>query len=387
MRRLSGADCPVGRIAFTVRGMGAEKLLDRAAGAGIAFENLSCREDCIRGEVGCRDVRALSEKVQEGGWRLTLHGARGAAVWVREAFRRRFLLLMAVALLLAAVLSTRFVWQVNVLDAGVYAADARVYLEQCGVSPGTWRKSVDLSDLRSLLEWRYPDVAWIECGWRGMTLQVRFHQGTPAGEVDTTAGSGDVLAARSGIVTRVITLCGTPMVSPGDIVRQGQVLIKGEERSSAGENVPVVARGKVFARVWEQAEVMTPTTEITTIYTGQQQETYTVTTPLFDLWKTQECTFEQSDIHVTEKPLGGLFFPFTIRWETRLEADFEHRTLPRETLEAQSGLAALQKLQFKCQNGDDFLTKWVDYSMIDAEILLAVATGERIIDIAVPVQP
>ena len=48
---------------------------------------------------------------------------------------------------------------------------------------------------------------------------------------------------------------------------------------------------------------------------------------------------------------------------------------------AEAGLAALRALGQKIGRNEVFVDKWVDYCMIEGEILEAVAMGERRIDI------
>lgn len=58
-----------------------------------------------------------------------------------------------------------------------------------------------------------------------------------------------MVAARDGIVDSIRTKAGTALVQPGDVVRKGQILIRGEERTGSGVRA-VSARGVVMgARV------------------------------------------------------------------------------------------------------------------------------------------
>lgn len=132
----------------------------------------------------------------------------------------------------------QMIWAVELIDAGTYAGDVRAFLEEAGVRPFIWKSRVDTAALKEALEWRYPKVAWVEVGWRGTVLQVRLVEGTPMGETVDWHGSQDIVASRDGVVVSVVPLAGTAMCKPGDTVRQGQVLIAGEEREGTDGTRP-----------------------------------------------------------------------------------------------------------------------------------------------------
>ena len=215
------------RRRFTAEGLNLERLIRQAGEADIPLTAVRRRGRRIRGVTAEDDLPRLQQLADKGGWRLTA-GERVGAGRVMDMLRRRATL--AVMCLVAAaglVVAAQLMWRVELLDAGVYEADIRQYLDGQGIRPVCWKSAVDSSALRDALEWRYPRVAWVETGWRGTTLQIRVVAGTPAGETVRIDGSGDVVAIRDGIIDRIMTVAGTPQVKPGDLVRAGQVLIAG----------------------------------------------------------------------------------------------------------------------------------------------------------------
>ena len=374
------------RRRFAVEGLNLERLLRQAGEADIPLTAMRRRGRRICGVAAEDDLPRLQQLADKGGWRLTTGGRVGPGR-VMDMLRRR-ITLAALCLMTAAglIAAAQLMWRVELLDAGVYEADIQRYLEGQGIRPVCWKSSVDPAELRDALEWRYPQVAWVETGWRGTTLQIHVVAGTPVGETIRIDGSGDVVASRDGIIDRIMTVAGTPQVKPGELVRAGQILIAGGERTYGGETRPVAARGIVMARVWDGASVRMSAMERSTVYTGRTRQTQTVSLPWFELWACEPSGYVQEDVSVRTMPLGGLFLPFTIRWETRMEAHVSLQARNIEQLKAEAAVAALRRLRQKTGVADDFVDKWVDYSMIEGEILDAVAYGERIVDIARPLR-
>lgn len=371
------------RMEITVEGLNLSRFVRRAGEKGIALEALILHGRQLTAQVREDDVLRLKEMAENGGWRLQT-GRRLGTGRLLEKLRSRTALVAALLLgVMALVEASQVMWRVEIENAGIYAADLPEYLAALEITPPRWKKEIDPGELRDLLEWRYPETAWIECGWRGMTLTIRVVDGVASGEALSSDGAGDVVAARDGIVKSILTKAGTAVVKPGDLVKKGDVLIRGEERTGDGQTRAVSARGVVMARVWDSAAVTMDTTEQQTIYSGRVQYSLQVVTPFFALWHDEPSGFSAQDVSRRTMPLGGFFLPMTCVWETRYECKMETKERLLEEVSGQAGTAALRKLREKIGMNESLVDKWVNCSMIEDEVLLAVATGERLVDIAI----
>lgn len=273
-------------------------------------------------------------------------------------------------------------WRIEIQNAGPYEADLRNFLYERGIAPPMMKSRVDIEQLRTDLCWRYPRVAWTECGWRGMTLVIRMVEGVMPDD-NTEEEPCDVIASRDGIICSIMTYAGTPQVKAGDIVHRGQILIKGEERTFDGGIKAAEASGVVMARVWDGAAVRIPTVDVETVYTGATDSTINMKGPWFDLWMESPSPYESYDTKRTQLPVSSLFIPFTLIREERFEAEYHRSLRNMDELLSDAESAALRKLHEKTGFDESLVDKWVNCSMIDDEILQAIAIGERLIDIAV----
>ncbi len=369
---------------LTVEGLNLERFIRRAGEEGISLERLKRRGRRLRLLAKEEDMPRLLALGEQGGWACWPGRRAGLGRRLDTLLARWMLPAASLAGLAAVCLGMQVMWQVEIIGAGSYQADVEAFLSGSGIAAPMWKKQVRPAALREQLEWRYPRIAWVECGWRGGTLQVRLVEGVPAGESLSISGAGDVVAARGGIVDSVITAAGTAQVKPGEVIAPGQVLIAGQERGENGELHPVMARGRVLARVWDKASIRMLCVETDTAYTGRRQQTWAVQGPWFALARPAPSPYESQDVRRTTMALGGLFFPFTVVMEERTEVTCVPRQRDMHKLRQEAGAAALRALQKKLEFDDDLVDKWVDYCMIDGEVLEAVAYGERLMDVALP---
>ena len=367
---------------YHIQGLNLERFLRQATEQGIqlysvrrAGRQLHMAVDESREQ----DVQALAES---GGWGIQ-RGRRSQTGRILDWIcRRKYMLVAVVCFTIGLFIMTKLVLSVVVTGGGVYRPDLVQYLDELGISIPGWKSSIRLDQLKEDLEWRYPTSARIECGWRGTKLVIRFVSGNDVYESGRMASTGDVIASRDGIVDSVVVLAGTAMVSVGDIVRQGDVLIRGEERAAGETMQPVQAQGVVMARVWDEAAVQTPLAQTEYQYTGRQYEAWRIACPFFDWWSIPVNLYDHSLTSMQLQPLGGIFFPVKIYKLTVYETEPVRKIRSLEEARREAGEAANRKLREETDFHDDFVDKWVDYSMIEDEVLWANAVGERVIDIA-----
>lgn len=359
-----------------IRGLNLERLLNEARTQGVRPRMIR-RQRSGEMTVICspKDYEALQSLAREKGFDMTAGKAVGLFRWLRALKNRWGLGLGLLLGCLAAALSLRYVWAVEVINAGAYEADARTYLQEIGAVPGALRQSVDLTRLREQLEWRWPRVQWVRAEWAGVALRITLEEGVPPPEVKTEGRTGDVVAAEDGLLTNLTVYAGTAEKKAGDFVRAGQVLIRGEERGGNGEMIPVKARGEAAARVWVSARVRLPLYEENALPTGRQTRRTVIETPLFALAFRETPDYLTWDREARRLPLGGAWLPMEAVRETYYEAALETGQRSIEDVKKEGQRAALALLN-KALLGDETVDKWINFSMIDGDTILTEATAE-----------
>lgn len=371
---------PVKR-AFVLRGLNLEKFLGLMQKENLPLYKVR-RSDARTLEAVCRerDMEKIEKLAIEKGWRFEKGGRVGiGGAWDRIRARPGILIGAALALcLLTAAL--RFVWVVRIDGAGPYRADIAAYLRESGVGPGMPIARIDAKEWESLLTLRYPKVAWFHVYVSGMTLVVDCTQGRPAPDAEDES-PGDLIASRGGLVTEIRVYAGTAAVKPGDVVRKGQVLIRGQERGRDEETVPVRAEGVVMARCWHTVKVDTPMLTTVDMETGREMAVTRLVTPFFALPKElAEPEYLHWNTYISRAPVGGVFFPLQRETVIYREVSLEYALPDQQQLLRETRAAAEKRLK-EALRGYEIIDKWEDYCMIEDEKLSVSMTGEWLMDI------
>ena len=362
-------------VRFQVSGLSLEKLLNAAQKQGIVFKRVKREKNRSLTVVSSlRAYRAFRQLAQEKGYQVSPAKPLGLLRLGDRLLRRMGLLagaLLGTALLIWAL---GYVWAVRVENAGPYAGEVRLYLQEAGIGPGVRRSAVHLDALREGLEWRLPQVKWVRTEWAGVVLRVRLEQGVPPPDVGEEA-PGDLVAGEDGLLLRLTTFAGTPAASAGDFVRAGQVLIRGEERGADGRLIPVAARGEAIARLWVSAQAKAEMLETASHPTGRETELRLVAAPFGEWSGTEEPDYLTWDRERTVLPLGGAWAPLWLIRETRKEVFLSREPRSLEEVKREGAQKAIFALN-QALVGQEVVDKWINFSMIERDTITVTATAE-----------
>lgn len=368
-----------GLVRLRLEGLGAEKLVNTLWEKGILVQGL--RRSRTRGvelEAAERDWKTIVKMAEEKGFQVTvLNTGWKQKLW--QTLQKRWGLAMGLVLGAAlCITSMQFVWRVEVVQAGKYAGEVRLFLAEKGIRPGILIKNVDTAQMQEELLWRLPRVKWVWVKQEGTVLSIRLEEGVEAERMEDAPGP--VVAGQDGILERLTVFSGTPAVKEGDSVKKGQVLILGEEGPD-GEKTPVRARGEAVALVQVQSSVRLPTRELMTFPTGRKMERWLFQTPLGVYTFQEEPDFLLSDKQYERYPLPGVWLPLTVIRETFTECSGEW--MERNTEEVfREGQKAAEDALIRAWPAAQNVDKSVKFSMIERGTVEVTAFAVLSMDIA-----
>lgn len=145
-----------------------------------------------------------------------------------------------------------FVWEVRIVgEDKLIKENVLEYMEEEYVPLGTLKTKVNCDDIEKKLRVRYPDISWISCELKGTGLTVYLEEGKAAKIKTDGYESGDVIASKDAIITKMITREGTPVVKVKDTVKKGDILISGtiyiyDDNNEVLETSYICADGDVY---------------------------------------------------------------------------------------------------------------------------------------------
>ena len=184
------------------------------------------------------------------------------------SFRKRVGLLLGILSAAAIIIAgSLFLWNVRIVGCKtVSVQEVRNLLRQEGIEVGGFIPPLDAKVAASQIMLQDPRIAFVAINIIGTVCEVQVTEAKFADFPEEKQPS-DIVAAYDGFIQRVELYDGQVMVTHGEAVRKGQVLISGLCESGEGVWRLESASGIVIAKVEREFTVEVPLTEKVTVQT------------------------------------------------------------------------------------------------------------------------
>lgn len=177
--------------------------------------------------------------------KITILKKLGLPFLQRKIKQRKMLLAGAVLFIILLQYLTSFVWFIEVRGIkNLSASDVKAVTYSAGLKIGVPKDKVDLKQVEREILYQMPETAWAGVNITGTRAIIDIVEKTmPPKEEKAPA---NIVAAKDGTITEMITLAGKAAVTKDHTVKKGDILIYGQDSNM----VPIKAKGLVKARVW-----------------------------------------------------------------------------------------------------------------------------------------
>lgn len=269
-------DWLMGYVIIKLKGADLEKLLNRIAEHGLSIWDLErVTTNIIIGKMRISHFKRLRPLLTGLNIRISIVGRLGLPFLAAKLQRRKMLILGMIAVLLFLYYLTGFIWFIEISgNDEVSGEQIFEVLSRQGVMVGVSKSQLNLRSLENLILTKFPDFSWVGINIKGVLMSIEVVERTSPELKEVQFG--DVVAVENGLVTQVLPFRGTALVSIGDTVKKGDVLISGEYYDQYGRKQQGSAEGVVRARVWYDAIGEAALSKITEVKTGRTHVNYGV---------------------------------------------------------------------------------------------------------------
>ncbi len=192
-----------------------------------------------------KKLRPLARKYR---CRMHIVDRGGLPFKLNELKRRPVLMFGWIASLAVLIWLSKYIWVIEVSGCNFTPQEHIIeMLNELGVTEGSKLNEDRIPEVRAALL-RDEGIAWVDVNRKGVKLYVDIVEVKSPTDYTTDNVQKNIYANSDGIIISITTYSGRAVVSSGDAVKKGDLLISGDLSTEEAE-LFTVARGKVMAQV------------------------------------------------------------------------------------------------------------------------------------------
>ncbi len=312
-----------GYLVISVKGNFPERFVNLCAVKGIKLSGVTKKEEAFILKTSVKSFRGMRKICRITKCRVHILKKAGLPFRLARWGKRKVFLMGAAVFLALIAFSNSFVWTIRIDGNKILTEDEiKIIADYCGLRQGVVKYKLDQNKFSKNALRCEPRLAWIWPEIKGTVCYIHVREKTLAEPPVNPKEPADVIAKRDGIITSLIVKRGWPLVSEGDSVVAGQVLVSSECEGFK----PVHASGEVIASYWVEKTAEVKTVKNITQYTGKEKSYYSLIIGSFGmsfrfLGNAPYESFEYSEEENYLKLFGEIMLPVRIKKQSYKEVE------------------------------------------------------------------
>ena len=248
-----------GYVVIRIEGLSLEKFINYAISRGVyLWDIIRIDYTTLEAKVGLEGYKELRHIVKKSGCKVKIHGKIGYPFFMHKIKVRKMFTVGFIISILLIFAGTSFIWNVEIVgnkDLPTHVIED--FLDRNSLFPGAFKYQISISDIEDNMMIEFESLAWVGVHIKGTKAIIDIVEKVQPPESVPFDIPCDIIAAKNGIVEKVIAKNGDALVKKGDIIKKGQTLITG---ALFREELPiryVHALGEIYAKTYyEENEEM-----------------------------------------------------------------------------------------------------------------------------------
>lgn len=254
-----------------------EKIINRLCKNNIEITNVKkLSVNIITFDVDLKNYENLREMIKDTNVKIKILNRSGITFFIQKLSRRVSIVLGILIFTGIIAYLSNFIWGIDITtEKNISPYEIRQELKSLGIKSGINKKNINVYLIEENLSKNNENIMWARVRIIGSKLKVTIVERQAPPSIINDSTPADLIAKRDGVVMRVYTKAGTALVKNGDIVRKGQLLVKGEQ-GKVDSVYAVHASGTVIARTYYEETREVPIVVNKKNYTDNKLENYYV---------------------------------------------------------------------------------------------------------------
>lgn len=183
----------------------------------------------IRFKINIYDFKKLKKISKRTKCKISIKGKKGLYFTYFKYRKRKLVFILLFLIVLFSILFSTFIWDIDVIGNEYLSKEQiKSSLRNSGVYIGKCKIGLDKKEIINELRSEELDLSWVGMDIEGTKVIVKVVEKTRPNENNIQKNSvGDIVATKSGVITKIVAESGTSKYKQYDYVNEGDILIEG----------------------------------------------------------------------------------------------------------------------------------------------------------------
>lgn len=270
----------------------------------------------VKAKIGLENFGRLRDIVRKTDSSVSILSKRGFPFIIRNIKRRKLFYGSLLSLFVLIYIMSSFIWMIEIVGTRNVDSEKivrRLYAE--GLREGSFKGRLDKRHIENQVLINMPELSWIGIQIKGTKAIVEVVEKREVPPLISRTDACDIVAAKDGVITKLLVLSGDPLVKDGDSVRRGQKLVTGTILRENLEPRQVHSLAQISARTWYEAAEEIPLQKVEYKPTGRIERHYKLKLLDKEFSRKRSVSFKDFNEFINERNLisfGDYVFPIKL---------------------------------------------------------------------------
>lgn len=240
-----------GYVIIKIEGLTLEKFINLAISKNIILWDIT-RIDytTLSAKISIAGFKELRDVVQKVGCRVNVIEKKGYPFFINKFKYRKMLALGSVLSIILVIFLTSFIWNIDIIgNERIPDEEIINVLQSISIKEGIRKSSAKAEDISNTLLLNIQELSFANVEIRGTKMIIEVRERSSAKVEVKEDVPCNIVASKRAVIEKIIVKNGKALVTEGEIVKEGQILITGAINNEDFEPPLLVhSEGSVFAR-------------------------------------------------------------------------------------------------------------------------------------------
>ena len=267
-----------GYVKIKVEGLFLERFINICVSKKILLMDIKREKSTIMyANVGIADYKKLKQVARKTKSKIKIQRKKGLPFTIKKYRKRKIFGILFVVILALLIVSSNYIWNIEI-SGNVKITNQEILqsLEESGLKVGLSKNDIDTNAVISKIRLDREDIAWIGITVKGTNAIVKIKEAAKAPEVIDENKFCNIVANKTGMITKINVQNGTANVKVGDIVEEGDILVNGYLEGKYTGTRYVHGAATVEAKIWYTKKEKAMLKQQIPVQTGNEEKKYSI---------------------------------------------------------------------------------------------------------------